>query len=301
MLVVMSGLQVQGLCKTYGSLQAVDQLNVSVSPGQITGFLGPNGAGKSTTMRAILGVVSIDEGTVSWNGSTVDDTFRSSIGYMPQERGLYPRMKVLEQVIYFARLAGLDAATATSKAKFWLEKVGLEDRLDDMTQDLSGGNQQRVQLAVALVHDPVLLVLDEPFAGLDPIASSVMKEILLERARAGVAVLFSSHQLSVVSDLCDQVVIVAKGSVVSEGSASQLRLASPTRRLEIRWREAYGDTWSLEDANVVSSERNHFIADVRADVAIESIMTQAARHGEITEFQFEPPTLESVFAELVEG
>ena len=232
-------LVLSGLSKRFGSLQALDDLSLSLDRGEIVGFVGANGAGKSTTMRIVMGVLHADAGTVTWKGTPVDAAIRRGIGYMPEERGLYPRMKVAEQLIYLARLHGLSASAAKAAANQWTERLGLEERRGDEVQSLSLGNQQRVQLAAALVSDPELLILDEPFSGLDPVAVDVMSQVLLERAAAGVPTLFSSHQLDVVERLCDRVVIIRSGRLVADGTIPELQ-ATETPRWRVVVEQAAG-------------------------------------------------------------
>ena len=222
-------LELSGLSKRFGSLQALDDLSLSLNRGEIVGFVGSNGAGKSTTMRIVMGVLAADSGAVTWMGAPVDAAIRRTIGYMPEERGLYPRMKVAEQLVYLARLHGLSASAAKAAAERWTERLGLEGRRGDEVQSLSLGNQQRVQLAAALVSDPELLILDEPFSGLDPVAVDVMSQVLLERAAAGVPTLFSSHQLDVVERLCDRVVIIRSGRLVADGTIPELQATETPR------------------------------------------------------------------------
>ena len=222
-------LELSGLSKRFGSLQALDDLSLSLDRGEIVGFVGANGAGKSTTMRIVMGVLDADAGTVTWKGTPVDAAIRRGIGYMPEERGLYPRMKVAEQLIYLARLHGLSASAAKAAANQWTERLGLEERRGDEVQSLSLGNQQRVQLAAALVSSPKLLILDEPFSGLDPVAVDVMSQVILERAAAGVPTLFSSHQLDVVERLCDRVVIIRSGRLVADGTIPELQATETPR------------------------------------------------------------------------
>ena len=222
-------LELSGLSKRFGSLQALDDLSLSLDRGEIVGFVGSNGAGKSTTMRIVMGVLAADSGAVTWMGAPVDAAIRRTIGYMPEERGLYPRMKVAEQLVYLARLHGLSASAAKAAAERWTERLGLEGRRGDEVQSLSLGNQQRVQLAAALVSDPELLILDEPFSGLDPVAVDVMSQVLLERAAAGVPTLFSSHQLDVVERLCDRVVIIRSGRLVADGTIPELQATETPR------------------------------------------------------------------------
>ena len=232
-------LTLSNLSKRFGSLQALDRLSLSLEAGEIVGFVGANGAGKSTTMRIVMGVLAADCGTVTWKGSPVDAATRRAIGYMPEERGLYPRMKVAEQLVYLARLHGLSASAAKAAAEQWTERLGLEGRRGDEVQSLSLGNQQRVQLAAALVSDPELLILDEPFSGLDPVAVDVMSQVLLERAAAGVPTLFSSHQLDVVERLCDRVVIIRSGRLVADGTIPELQ-ATETPRWRVVVEQAAG-------------------------------------------------------------
>ena len=232
-------LELSGLSKRFGSLQALDDLSLSLDRGEIVGFVGSNGAGKSTTMRIVMGVLAADSGAVTWMGAPVDAAIRRTIGYMPEERGLYPRMKVAEQLVYLARLHGLSASAAKAAAERWTERLGLEGRRGDEVQSLSLGNQQRVQLAAALVSDPELLILDEPFSGLDPVAVDVMSQVLLERAAAGVPTLFSSHQLDVVERLCDRVVIIRSGRLVADGTIPELQ-ATETPRWRVVVEQAAG-------------------------------------------------------------
>ena len=232
-------LELSRLSKRFGSLQALDDLSLSLDRGEIVGFVGSNGAGKSTTMRIVMGVLAADSGAVTWMGAPVDAAVRRTIGYMPEERGLYPRMKVAEQLVYLARLHGLSASAAKAAADRWTERLGLEGRRGDEVQSLSLGNQQRVQLAAALVSDPELLILDEPFSGLDPVAVDVMSQVLLERAAAGVPTLFSSHQLDVVERLCDRVVIIRSGRLVADGTIPELQ-ATETPRWRVVVEQAAG-------------------------------------------------------------
>ena len=232
-------LELSGLSKRFGSLQALDDLSLFLDRGEIVGFVGSNGAGKSTTMRIVMGVLTADSGAVTWMGAPVDAAIRRTIGYMPEERGLYPRMKVAEQLVYLARLHGLSASAAKAAADRWTERLGLEGRRGDEVQSLSLGNQQRVQLAAALVSDPELLILDEPFSGLDPVAVDVMSQVILERAAAGVPTLFSSHQLDVVERLCDRVVIIRSGRLVADGTIPELQ-ATETPRWRVVVEQAAG-------------------------------------------------------------
>ncbi|HET8970935.1 MAG TPA: ATP-binding cassette domain-containing protein [Candidatus Nanopelagicales bacterium] len=221
------GLELDGISKRYGEVVALDELSLQLRPGEVFGFVGSNGAGKTTAMRIALGVLLADAGEVRWAGRPVTAQTRRRIGYMPEERGLYPRMRVGEQLVYLARLHGLAPDVAQDRMLAWTERLGVASRRGDDVQKLSLGNQQRVQLAAALVHDPAVLVLDEPFSGLDPVAVDVMSGVLAEQAAAGVPVLFSSHQLDLVERVCDRVGIINAGRLVAGGTVEQLRGTGP--------------------------------------------------------------------------
>lgn len=290
-----AALDIVGLHKTFGTHKALNNMTFSVKPGEMFGFVGSNGAGKTTTMRIALGVLASDQGSVLWDGKPIDDEARRRIGYMPEERGLYPSMKVGEQLIYLARLHGLSTAAATERMQYWTDRLGIAERRGDTVQKLSLGNQQRVQLAAALVHDPDLLVLDEPFSGLDPVAVDVMSDVLVERTNAGVSVMFSSHQLELVERLCDRVCIVRAGETIAVGTTSELRKG--TTEL---WRVTVSGAapqWFAGLAARVhheSSQPNGTQFTFEADaVAAQHILQTAMAAGTVTEFgQYLPPLTE---------
>jgi ABC-2 type transport system ATP-binding protein len=210
-------LELNGIGRRYGDVQALDDVTFTLRRGEVVGFVGRNGAGKTTTMRVVVGIVEPDTGTVVWDGAPLGADVRRRIGYLPEERGLYPRMGAVEQLDFLAQLSGLDPAEARRTAVEWVDRVGLGERADDPVGELSLGNQQRVQLAAALVGRPELIVMDEPFAGLDPIGVDLLGRIVTEQARAGAAVLFSSHQLEVVERLSDRIVMIDAGRVIADG------------------------------------------------------------------------------------
>lgn len=290
------GLEIEQLVVQFGEIRALDGMSFSVARGQLVGFLGPNGAGKTTTMRAALGLLRPQSGTVRWDGHPVDEATRQRVGYMPEERGLYPRMKVLDQVAYFGRLAGLDRTEAFDSAANWLDRLGLSARKDELVQNLSHGNQQRVQLAVALVHDPDLLVLDEPFSGLDPVAVDTLSEVLMEQVERGAAVLLSSHQLDLVADLCSAVVIVDRGRVVLRGEVDDLRAASPVRHLEVEF--ASPTAWSPDGMGPRPPARRHRL-ELPAGTAVEQLLGSARAAGEVVAHRYGPPDLSEVFRHAV--
>ncbi|MDY7103759.1 MAG: ATP-binding cassette domain-containing protein [Actinomycetota bacterium] len=290
-------LEVDGLTKRYGDLLALDDVGFSVERGQVVGFLGPNGAGKTTTMRAIMHLVALDAGTVSWDGEPVTAAVRRGFGYMPAERGMYPRMRVRDHLVYYGRLTGLTDAAAGADADTWLERLGLTERAEDTVQSLSSGNQQRVQLALALLGSPEALILDEPFAGLDPVAVETLSDVLREQVDRGVALLLSSHQLDLVADVCSAVVIVDRGRVVLRGEVAALRAASPTRHVDIEF--ASPTAWRPEGVTVTSPDGRNHRAVVGPDADGAALVESARAHGEIVGYSFAPPDLSEVFLQAV--
>ncbi len=299
-------LEVDGLVRTYGPVRALDGMTFSVQPGSVTGFLGPNGAGKTTTMRAIFGLVALDAGEARWNGRLIDHVARRRFGYLPEERGLYPSMKVLEQLRYLGQLRGLPGDVAATEATRWLRAVGLADRADDELEDLSLGNQQRVQLIGALIHQPDVLVLDEPFSGLDPVAVDALSKVLVGEARRGATVLFSSHQLDLVEDLCERAIVVDRGRVVAEGSIDELTAgADPV--LEIHVPGDPEGQWTAEldgDVDVISVNNARVRLALHAGSGAPAERAQRAldaarRAGPVTHFAFERRSLAEVFLTTV--
>ncbi len=293
-------LSVDGVTKKFGELVALDDCSLTVERGKILGFLGPNGAGKTTTMRIILGLIDPDAGAVSWDDRPIDAAARLRFGYMPEERGLYPRMPLHDQLVYHGRLHGMAKDSAIAEATRLLEMLSLEDRSAAKIEELSHGNQQRAQLAVALMHDPELLVLDEPFAGLDPIGVDALSDVLAERASTGTAVLFSSHQLDLVEDMCRQVVIINEGSVVLAGEVDDLRQSSPRRYLDVVLEQCRPD-WvqRLEGVDLVAHSGNRFRLLVDDQMRVSDVAAWAEQAGSLREFSFTPPDLSEVFRESV--
>ncbi|HLN17373.1 MAG TPA: ATP-binding cassette domain-containing protein [Acidimicrobiales bacterium] len=293
-------LQLEGLRRTYGPLTALDNLSFEVPAGQVVGFLGPNGAGKTTTMRAIFGLTDLDAGAVRWNARPVGQAERRRFGYMPEERGLYPGMLVGDQITYLGRLHGLSAADAAVATGTWLERLEIADRRDSKVETLSHGNQQRVQLAAALVHDPELLVLDEPLSGLDPSGIDAIGRVLVEQAKAGCCVLFSSHQLDQVEDLCERVTIIDHGRLVVSGTVEELE-TSGARRLVVRIEGDRTAAWARELTGVTVSEVTGGAVRLTLGNSVDSddVLRAAMREGRVTQFSFERRRLSEVFREAL--
>lgn len=293
-------LEVRNLSHHYGDRQVLDDVSFEVAPGHLTGFVGANGAGKTTTMRAILGLIRPNSGEVLVNGRPISNADRAGIGYMPEERGLYPKMKVHEQIVYFAQLHGVDKTSAAKRADELLERVGLAERRESKVEDLSLGNQQRAQICVALVHDPSILILDEPFSGLDPIAVEAVLAVLQERADAGAPVLFSSHQLEVVEKLSDDLVIISNGRVVAKGS----RQALQEQHSQGLYRFGLDDVGWLEQqpgVTIAGREGGDVIVHLAGDhseAAAQQLLRQALERGAVHRFQRELVPLKTIFKEV---
>jgi ABC-2 type transport system ATP-binding protein len=300
-------LDVDDLQRAYGEVRALDGMTFSVRPGAVTGFLGPNGAGKTTTMRAIFGLTSLDGGEVRWDGRVPDADARRRFGYLPEERGLYADMRIGDQLVYLGRLHGLSVADARSRTVSWLERLGLGDRVDSKLEDLSLGNQQRVQLIGALVHEPELLVLDEPFSGLDPVAVDALSNVLVSEARRGTTVLFSSHQLDLVEHLCEEAIIVDHGRTVASGPLDDLTAgAEPVLAVEVPSDPdgAWASTLDPTDYRVLGVANGTVrlsVADGAGSVVerAQPALDRARAAGPVSHFGVERRTLAETFLALV--
>jgi ABC-2 type transport system ATP-binding protein len=293
-------LQLRGIGKSYGGRRVLDDVAFDVRPGRLTGFVGGNGAGKTTTMRIVLGVLAGDAGTVTLDGTAVTASDRRRFGYMPEERGLYPKMKVLEHIAYLARLHGFSKTDAATRATALLEQLGLGERLDDNVETLSLGNQQRAQIAAALVHDPQVLILDEPFSGLDPLAVDVVAGVLQERAAAGAAVLFSSHQLDVVERLCDDLVIIAGGTIRAAGARDTLRAQHSTRRFELVSAGDAGWLRAEDGVQVLDFDGGYAVFDADSDETAQRVLRRAVAQGDVASFAPQHPSLAQIFKEVIQ-
>jgi ABC-2 type transport system ATP-binding protein len=295
-------LELVGLTRRFGDVVALDDVSFSVGEGEMVGFVGPNGAGKTTAMRIALGVLEGDAGEVRWRGRPVDADMRRRFGYMPEERGLYPKMRVMDQLVYLARLHGLDPAHAASRARRMVETLGVADRSRDRAEALSLGNQQRVQLAAALVHEPEVLVLDEPFAGLDPVGVDVLSGVLREQAAAGVPVVFSSHQLELVERLCESVVLINRGRVVAAGRIAALRAADPRRLVRVEVAGA-GRAWleRVDGVRVLEPLPDGAILELLDHERQADVLDAARAAGDVRHFSVVQPSLTEIFRTAVEA
>jgi ABC-2 type transport system ATP-binding protein len=295
------GLELIDLRRRFGDVVALDGVSLRVDEGTVVGFVGPNGAGKTTAMRIALGVLAADAGEVRWRGRPVDGPARRRFGYIPEERGLYPKMRVLDQLVYLARLHGVGRAAAQARGQEILDALGFADRARDRVENLSLGNQQRVQLAAALVHQPDVLVLDEPFSGLDPVGTDVLVEMLdRERRERGVPIVFSSHQLELVERICDRVAMILDGRIVADGTIDELRASRERQLLRV---EVSGDAdgWFESIPGVLLAERvpDGVVLELEDGTDHQRVLDLARSVGEVRHFSMVRPTLSQLFREVV--
>ncbi|MGQ0840681.1 ABC transporter ATP-binding protein [Actinokineospora sp.] len=292
-------LEIDGVSKRYGDVVALREMTFDVNAGELFGFVGSNGAGKTTTMRIALGVLAADAGEVRWDGEPVTLETRRHIGYMPEERGLYPKMKVGEQLVYLARLHGLSTAAAKRAVAEWTERLGVAGRIGDEVQKLSLGNQQRVQLAAALVHNPAILVLDEPFSGLDPVAVDIMSKVLQDKANDGVPVVFSSHQLDLVERLCHRVGIVRNGQMVACDTVDALQAGGIEQLVVGAPMAPPGWADGLPGVTVRAHEGAQTVLELGAGADDQAVLRTALSTGPVTEFSRRRQSLTELFRNVV--
>jgi ABC-2 type transport system ATP-binding protein len=290
-------IEVRRLSRTFGEIRAVDDASFTVPAGRLTGFVGGNGAGKTTTMRMLMGLLSPTGGEVLWDDRPITQLDRRHFGYMPEERGLYPKQPVLDQLVYLGRLRGLGAAAARAEVTNHLERLGLAERAKDHVEKLSLGNQQRVQIVAALMGQPRALVLDEPFSGLDPAAVDNMADLLREHTTRGVPVLFSSHQLDLVERLCERLVVLARGRVVASGTPDDLRALSVARHRLVLSGDA-GWVRGVPGIHAVDVEGRTALLEVVEHGAERRLLEEALRRGEVHEFSPQRPSLAQIYREV---
>ncbi|MEE3188860.1 MAG: ATP-binding cassette domain-containing protein [Candidatus Neomarinimicrobiota bacterium] len=290
-------LNLVNISKQYDGVRAVDQVSFAVQKGDIYGFLGPNGAGKTTTIRMIMGIIQPDSGSIEISDNNMENLGRQIIGYLPEDRGLYQKQKLGEIIVYFGLLRGLEKTAATAKAAEWLERFGLGDQQKRKVEELSKGNQQKVQFILSLVHDPTLLILDEPFTGLDPLNQLLLKEIIQEKRKAGTTILFSTHQMEQVERLCNNICLINQGRIIVEGALESIRAAHQSNAVEVAFTgelnkeiaQVYFNEVAITESKIsgiLKDDSSSFLRWINDQVSVES-------------FQVKTPSLEQIFIEEV--
>ncbi|HEY3335478.1 MAG TPA: ATP-binding cassette domain-containing protein [Candidatus Limnocylindrales bacterium] len=295
-------LEVHGLRKRFGDVQALDGVEFAVKPGEVFGFLGSNGAGKTTTMRIILGLLRADEGEVTWRGTPASAWPCGTWGYMPEERGLYPRMPVLEQLLFYASLYGIGRARARRDAEEWLRRFRIGEYADRTADSLSKGNQQKVQFIATVLHDPDVLIMDEPFTGLDPVNAALLRAAFLEMRDRGKTLVFSTHQLDTAEALCETVAIIDHGRVVTGGSTREVRRSTGHQVVRVATAEDGDGTWLSSLPHVTVTRPGEDYTELRVDAGSDpqAVLRAAIATGhEVLRFEVADPSLEEVFVEQV--
>lgn len=296
------GLTLEHVNKSFGQLHVIKDLSMEVKEGSIFGFLGPNGAGKTTTMRMILDIIRPDSGSITWNGKDVREIPRHNLGYLPEERGLYPKVKVQDQLVFLARLNGLSKAAALEQLDEWLERFQIPQYRNMKVEELSKGNQQKIQFLATILHDPLILIMDEPFSGLDPVNANLLKEALLEMHRRGKTMIFSTHQLEQVEELCEDVVIIDQGQTIIRGSVREVKRQQGRNVVRLKLDNDPEALWldTLEGVQVTKRRQDYIEMNIQSDLNPNLIVEEALRHGGvISRFELTEPSLTDIFIEYV--
>ena len=290
-------LQITNLTKQFKKIKAVDNISLKVQKGDIYGFLGPNGAGKTTSIRMIMGIIKPDNGSIKLNGSDINTINRKKLGYLPEDRGLYQKQNLSEILYYFGCLKGLDKKDSKNRANLWLERFYLDDQKGRKIEELSKGNQQKIQFIIALLHDPQLIILDEPFTGLDPVNQILLKEVIKEKQEEGKTIIFSTHQMEQVERLCNNICLINRGHILLEGPLSEIRKSHSEDAIELNFSgkidksklEVFFSDFDLREnilSGILKKKKNEFLEWIIPQVSIES-------------FHARVPSLEQIFIKEV--
>lgn len=293
------GLKVTNVTKSFLDKKAVDNISFSIDSPGVFGLLGTNGAGKTTTIRMMLGIIKKDNGEITWKGKEVTRK-NVNFGYLPEERGIYPKSKIIDQLVYFGKLKGMKKAEAIEKVKYWAKKLEVEQYLDMPAEKLSKGNQQKVQFIIAVMHDPELIILDEPFSGLDPVNSQILKDVILELVKKGKYIVMSSHQMTQIEEFCTDVVILNKGVTVLKGNLKEIKNSYPFSKLEISTKENIDDYIENAGLTVNFSKNNEYVIDISGEEkASELLKTLTLNNIKIIKYELKRPSLQDIFIEKV--
>ena len=293
------GLKLENVSKTFGRKLVVDDISINLDKPSVFGLLGTNGAGKTTTIRMMLGIIKKDSGTITWNGKEVS---RKSVnfGYLPEERGVYPKVKIMDQLLYFAELKGMKKEDATKSIKYWAMKLQVEQYLDMTAEKLSKGNQQKVQFLTAVIHDPELVVLDEPFSGLDPVNTEILKNVIIELVKKGKYIIMSAHEMHTIEEFCSDIVILNKGKTVLKGNLKDIRNSYPANRVEIETNESIKSIIKDLKLKVENEHDNNYTILINSEDEGHKLLKEVIKERiEVTRFEIMRPTLNDIFIEKV--
>ena len=293
------GLKVENVSKHFGSKLAVDNISFEINEPGVFGLLGTNGAGKTTTIRMILGILKKDSGNITWNGKTVERK-NINFGYLPEERGIYPKTKIYEQLLFFAELKGMKKEEATKEIDYWMGRLKVEEYKNMLAEKLSKGNQQKIQFIISILHNPELIVLDEPFSGLDPVNTEMLREVILELVEKGKYIVMSSHQMTSIEEFCKDIVIINKGKTVLKGNLQEIKNSYKANRLEIDTEKDISKEIEKLNMQILKQvDRNYEIAIDDEEKAYTLMKNLVNNNIKINKFELKRPSLNDIFIEKV--
>ena len=285
------GLKIENVNKRFGDKVAVDNISFEMNKPGVFGLLGTNGAGKTTTIRMMLGILKKDSGEITWNGNAVERK-NVNFGYLPEERGIYPKTKIFEQLIYFAELKGMKRQEASKEIDYWMNRLKVEEYKNMQAEKLSKGNQQKIQFISAILHDPELIVLDEPFSGLDPVNTELLKEVILELVEKGKYIIMSSHQMTSIEEFCSDVVIINKGKTVLKGNLKEIKNSYPAKRLEINTNQDITSYINEAEMHIEKNIDNNYEIDIKNEEQAHVLMKKLVEQGiKLDKFELKKPSL----------
>ncbi|MDQ0196332.1 ABC transporter ATP-binding protein [Paenibacillus wynnii] len=297
----MEALKLDGVVKQFGEKTAVNRISLSVEPGEIYGLLGANGAGKTTTMRMVLGLIYPDDGKILYSGKAFNSELQQIMGYLPEERGLYPKVKVSDQIIYLARLRGMSSSDADKSLRYWLDRFDVPDYYNKKVEELSKGNQQKMGFIAAVVHKPRLLILDEAFSGLDPVNVELLKDTVRELRDQGTSILFSTHRMEHVEELCRHITIMDRSNTVVQGDIREIKKGYPREEVLLRTSSEVSGLETLPGVTGVQRQERGYLLTISEIAAAQRILQQAVGQSEVEHFEIKEPTLNQIFIKVVGG
>lgn len=293
------GLELKDVCKSFGIKEAVKHLSLTIDKPGVYGLLGTNGAGKTTTIRMILGIIKRTSGTITWNGKEVTRE-NVNFGYMPEERGVYPKTKIFDQLMYFARLKGMKVKDATEAIDYWLKRLDMEEYRNMLAEKLSKGNQQKIQFIIAVMNDPELIVLDEPFSGLDPVNTEMLSKVVEELVNKDKYIIMSSHQMSSIEEFCSNLTILNRGNTVLQGNLEEIKESYSSEKIEIISKDNIEDIIKNQGLEILENRENHYLVKIKEQTEGQNLFKKLAENNiNLSKFEFKKPTLNEIFIEKV--
>ena len=292
-------LEIENVSKRYGKKLVVDNISIELDKPEVFGLLGTNGAGKTTTIRMLLGIITKDSGTITWNGKEVDRK-KVNFGYLPEERGVYPKVKIIDQLKYFAELKGMDKESALKSINKWAKILKVEEYLEMTAEKLSKGNQQKIQFMTSVIHDPELLVLDEPFSGLDPVNTEILKNVIIDLVNKGKYIIMSAHEMHTIEEFCTNILIINKGKTVLKGNIKDIKKTYPANRIIIETEEDIKDIIKEQNLKIENSHDNSYVVKIDDEKQGHELLKNIVKKKiDINKFEIMKPTLNDIFIEKV--